>query len=250
MALLPLLLGICAAPSGTPAGRGSASAATRLGDLDDLLPVVAGTLLLVYAAGTTLGDRMALLGSTVALTIAFAMAGALLVAETAAEGEQRVYAMGILLLLTGVAVYLSASPLFVGMLAGTTWNVFHVAGRERLARDFRYMQHPIVVFLLVVAGAQASVSAAIAAFAGVFALTRLASKGIGGAVAASMVPGVSRRVGLTLIAPGAAGVAFATTSAHAAGIGTAAEPLLALVVWGAILSDLLALLVSWQEGEP
>lgn len=250
VALLPLLLGICAAPSGTPAGRGSDSLATRLGDLDDLLPVIAGTLLLAYAAGATAGDRLALLGSTAALTVGLAVAGSLLVAETAADGEQRVYAMGILLLLTGVAVYLSASPLFVGMLAGATWNVFQAAGRERLARDFRYMQHPIVVFLLVVAGAQAPVSAATTAFAGVFAVARLASKGIGGAVAASLVHGVSRRVGLTLIAPGAVGVAFATTCAHASGLGVAAEPLLGIVVWGAILSDVLATLVSWQEGEP
>lgn len=249
VALLPLLLGICAAPSGTPAPHGGDSPATRLGDLDDVLPALAGALLLTFIAGSSIGDRLALFATAAGLTVAFAVAGALLVGETAAEGEQRVYAMGVLLLFTGVAAYLSASPLFVGMVGGATWNAVQTAGRDRLARDFRYMQHPIVVLLVIMAGAMAPATLAVAAFGGVFALVRLFGKAVGGAAAASMAPSVTRRFGLTLIAPGAASIAFAATVTHAAGFGTAAEPLLGIVVWGAVLSDVLALLVSWREAD-
>lgn len=57
LVLLPALLGVCAAASGTPAGgRQSDSVATRMGDLDDVLPIAIGALLVVYAAGDSVRD--------------------------------------------------------------------------------------------------------------------------------------------------------------------------------------------------
>lgn len=242
--LLPLLVGVCAAASATAARGGQVtSVATRIGDLDDVLPVAVGACLLAYAAGESPYDGAALIGTTAGLAAVIALAGSLLATDTTSEGEQRVYATGVLLLLTGVAAYLSASALFVGMIAGAAWNALQPIGRERLARDFRYLQHPIVVLLLIVAGAQAHTSLVVIAFGGVLALGRLFAKMLGGLLAASVVGGVGR-MGLALLASGVGGVAFALNAFRATGTGDA---FLGIVVWGAILSDLLALLVSPHE---
>jgi hypothetical protein len=236
-----------AAASATTASSGQiASVATRLGDLDDVLPVVVGAILLAMAAGESRLDATALVATTVGLAAVIALAGSLLATDTASEGEQRVYAIGVLLLLTGVAAYLSASALFVGAIAGAAWNALQPVGRERLARDFRYLQHPIVVLLLIVAGAQARTSMVLIAFGGLFALGRLAAKMVGGLVAASIVGG-GGRLGLSLLASGVGGVAFALNAFHATGTTGSGDALLGIVVWGAILSDLLALLVSPHE---
>ncbi|MGE0450723.1 MAG: hypothetical protein AB7Q29_14215 [Vicinamibacterales bacterium] len=247
LALLPWMLGVAAGGSATPTTGDSPTVAGRLGDLDDLLPIVAGGVLLAVAAGESAVDAVALFATAVLLAAVIAFAGSLLVAETASEDEQRVYAMGTLLLLTGVAAYLSASALLVGMLAGATWNASTGGGRDRLARDFQYLQHPVVVLLLVVAGARASITVEMAALGGVFALVRVGGKVAGGALAAGVVPGLDSRVGLGLLASGAGGAAFALSAFTALDGGTAAEALVSIVVVGAVLSDLLALLVSPQE---
>jgi hypothetical protein len=240
-----LLFGVVAASSAirTHAG-GDDSVLARLGDLDDLLPIAAGAVLLAGAAVDSLSNSLVLLGAAVVLIVTLAVAGSLLVSGSSTDGEQRVYATATVLLLTGLAASLSASTLFAGTLAAAAWSLSKAAGREALARDIRYLQHPIVVLVLVVAGAQASTSMPVIVLGVLFALVRLAGKVAGGALAAPLVPALDRRMGLRLVAPGAAGVAAALMVVHATGITTAVEPLLGVAVWGAILSDFLALLVA------
>ncbi len=247
---LPLLLGIAAAASATRmrAGRGG-SARGQLGNLDDLLPVAAGAVLLAYADRGSVSTGLVVLGLTIALTGMLATASWLLLSDAAGEGEHRVFATGSILLLTGLAASLSASTLFVGVLAAVAWSLWTAAARESLASDLRYLQHPIVVLVLVLAGAEARTSLPILALAGIFALVRLAAKAIGGALAAPLVPGGARSVGLTLVAPGVAGIASALMARQTAGLGAGLETLLGIVVWGAIASDLLARLGAPREGE-
>ena len=86
-----------------------------------------------------------------------AVAAWLLVAQTSSDSEQRVFAIGALLLLGGTAAHLSLSALFVGFLAGVFWKATGRPALETLARDMRYLQHPLTVLLLIVAGSRRDV---------------------------------------------------------------------------------------------
>jgi hypothetical protein len=92
----------------------------------------------------------------VAVFVAFA--GWLLVAQTDSEGEQQVFVVGSLLLLGGTAAYLSASALFAGLLAGLVWSSAGGLAKTRIVRKLDYFQHPLVVLLLVAAGASIAMS--------------------------------------------------------------------------------------------
>lgn len=245
--MAPLLLGVCAAASATRVRRAETSVEPRVGDLDDLLPIMAAGGLLVAAGGNSVQAIAIGLGLVVLLSVAVALAGALLVEGGPDEGEQRVYALGALLLLTGVATYLSASALFVGATTGAVWNSRPSAVRERLARDVRYLQHPVVVVLLVVAGALAPITWPTFAAAGVFALARVLGKVIGGAAVARLVPGVRPDVGLELLGVGVVGVGCALDFAGSGRATGAGAALLGIVAWGAVASDLLAMLVSGRQ---
>jgi hypothetical protein len=87
-----------------------------------------------------------------------ALAGWLLVRQTESEREQQVFAAGSLLLVGGAAAYLSLSAIFAGFFAALVWNVAGDVARARLARDFDRFQHPLIVLLLLVAGASLTIS--------------------------------------------------------------------------------------------
>ena len=248
-AYLPILIGIAAIASAarTRAGR-QASMPARVGDLDDLLTILAGAVLLAYAERASISSGLVTFGLTTVLTCMLALAAWLLLSGASGDGEHRVYATGSILLLTGLAASFSASTLFAGALAAVVWSLSASHGREPLARDLRYLQHPVVVLVLVIAGAGASTSLPIVALAGVLALVRLGAKAIGGALAAPLVPGSDRRLGLTLVAPGVAGIASVLMAGQTMGLGSGLDNLLGIVVWGAIVSDLLARLASPDEG--
>ncbi len=244
LALWPLMLGVCATASATRVRRDVPREDARAGGVDDLLPVLAAGGLLAVAAGESTADVGRLLGLMLLLGATVALAGSLLVQDGPGDGEQHVYAMGALLLLTGVATYLSASALLVGAVAGAAWNRRAAAVRERLARDVRYLQHPVVVLLLVVAGALAPVGVATLASAAVFALLRLVGRVAGGLLAARLAPGRRAADGLSVLAFGVVGIGCALDLAGAGRGSPAGAALLGVVVWGAVYADLLSLLVT------
>ena len=130
--LLALMLGICAAPSSTAADTAAEShqvLAARIGDLDDVLPIALGVMAVAWTRpGTPLAvTGLIAQGGLIALAVAFATW--LLMTQTSSESEQRVFAIGALLLLGGAAAHLSLSALFMGLLAGVFWNV---TGRRRV----------------------------------------------------------------------------------------------------------------------
>jgi hypothetical protein len=87
----------------------------------------------------------------VALIVAFA--SWLLVGQTDSEREQQVFVVGALLLVGGAAAYLSLSALFAGLCAGILWSAAGDLARARIVRELDYFQHPLIVLLLLVAGA-------------------------------------------------------------------------------------------------
>ena len=245
--VLPVMLGICAAPSSSPADwsddRGHRLAA-RIADLDDVLPIVLSAVIIVLWMGTgTPAGGTALLLQGALLAAAMAFAARVLISQTSSESEQRVFTIGGMLLLGGTAAYLSLSAPLIGLLAGVVWSVRGGAPRERIVRDVRYLQHPLTVLLLVVAGARlAFFSADVLIFVAAYVLLRTAAKLAGGWAVSRAARAVPRRMGLFLSAPGMVGVAIALDALQAHG--DAAAPLFTIVIAGSFCAEVLGLLLD------
>jgi hypothetical protein len=244
--LLALLLGICAAASATatsdPAGQAPAPA-SHIGDLDDVLPIVIGGLALAWIREGSLEAAVWLMLPAGVVAGVIALAALLLVRESSADNEQRVFAVGSLLLLGGVAESLALSALLAGLVAGVFWNVAGGAVCERIRRDVYYVQHPAVALLLIVAGAHVSVTPILYGFAAAYVVLRITGKIAGGwLVRRVMAADLPPQLGLSLMSPGVVGVAFALNVLQAGGPDRAA-PALAVVVAGSIGSELLSFLL-------
>lgn len=92
----------------------------------------------------------------VAVMVAFA--GGLLVGQADSEREQQVFVIGSLLLLGGSAAYASLSAVFAGLLAGIVWNSRGDLARVRIVKHLDYFQHPLLVVMLLAAGASITFS--------------------------------------------------------------------------------------------
>jgi hypothetical protein len=234
------MLGLCASSSAT---LGSEPAehlfdpATRVGDLDDVLLIVLGAFAMAastYAAPKSVALTLAL--ATVALLIG--VAGWLLVGGTESEREQHVFVAGSLLLLGGAAAYLSLSPLFAGFVAGLTWSAAGGIARERLERDMDYFQRPLIVLLLLVAGARLDASVGALILVGIYLAARTVAKLSGERLVSALVGLEPQPHKPYLLAPGVTGIALAVIPAG--GEPTQTEGLLFVVVTASLISELLA----------
>jgi hypothetical protein len=211
--VLPLMLGICAAPSSSPADesddRGHQLAA-RIADLDDVLPIALSALIMILWMGTgAQAGRAALLVQGGLLAVVMAIAVRVLISQTSSESEQRVFTIGGLLLLGGTAAYLSVSAPLIGFIAGVLWSASGGAAHERIVRDVRYLQHPLTVLLLVVAGAHMTVSADVLILVAAYVILRTAGKAAAGWAVSRAARAVPQHEGLFFSAPGMVGVAIA-----------------------------------------
>jgi hypothetical protein len=242
MWLMALILGICASASSTvpsPNSNSSDSVATRIADLDDILPIVLGGLILTAIREGTPGGIGWVTLQCIGLAMAIACSAWLLVAQSSSEGEQRAFAIGAVLMLGGIAEFLSISALWMGLIAGAIWNVAGGNARERMAADIRYMQHPLVMLLLLIAGARTRSSGVVAMFVVVYTALRLIGKVAGGRLLIRITSlELPSYFAFSLISPGVIAVAFAlnVVNVNARGAGE----LLSIVVGGSILSELLS----------
>jgi hypothetical protein len=78
--------------------------------------------------------------------------------EGSGHDERRVFAIAVLLLLGGVADYLSVSALLLGWIAATAWQLMPAKGLADVRLDAAYIQHPTTALLLITAGARTQVS--------------------------------------------------------------------------------------------
>ena len=104
------------------------------------------------------------------------------------------------------------------------------------------MQHPLLVLVLLVAGARADLSSSTLALGVGYVVLRVAGQLAAGTVARRVV-GVNapRDLGLHLLPPGVFGVGFALNAVSV--VGADASMLLAAVVVGTIGSELVAVLL-------
>lgn len=244
-ALVALTLGVCASASAAPSveehDNRARRVAARVADLDDVLPIVLGGVALSLLGG---GDRAALLdvGLSIGIGLGVAASGWLLF-ELSAGAERDVFVLGTLALLGGAAAYLNLSPLLAGMSAGWLWAQAPGQTEHVVATHLRKVQHPLVVILLVTAGASLELSMAGIWLFAPYVVFRTVGKLTGGWVASKLAPGVAPSdLGAYLIPPGVIGIAFALNVLQVAP--AEAMPLVFAVSAGAIVSELLAVIVT------
>jgi hypothetical protein len=245
--LLALVLGICASPSSTPVDGSpdpDRSRAMRVGDLDDVLPIVLGSLALAWMRDPSLESVARLVVQGGAIALAIAIAWWLLVTVTTSDSERRVFTIGALLLLGGTAAYLSLSVLFAGLVAGACWSALGSTAVDRISRDMRYLQHPLIVLLLVVAGARLEIAAEWVGLIAAYVVFRIIGKLVGGWLAGRIiVRELPHDLGLLLSSPGALSIALALNVFQAGNPAGEAGTLFAIAVAGSLGSELLRFVV-------
>ena len=232
-------------PTGDPLEP--ASSAARAREAGVLLPIVAGGLLIAWLRAESATEALTLLGEASAITLALAAASWLLLTRTSSVTEERVFAISALLLMGGAADALGQSALLAGLIGGVFWR--HVGGvpRDTLRRDVLFVQHPLFVLVLLVAGARAELSLVTITLGLIYAILRVAGTLIAGQLTARVgKPHLSGDLGRQLLRPGVFGVAFALNAATVAG--GDASILLATVVAGTIASEAAALLLLPRGG--
>lgn len=103
-------------------------------------------------------EAMAVAGQAAGIAVLLAGAGWMLSSARTGTDERRVFAIAVLLLLGGVADYLSVSALLLGWIAATAWRLMPAKGLADVRLDAPYVQHPTTALLLITAGARAQVS--------------------------------------------------------------------------------------------
>jgi hypothetical protein len=238
-------LGLAAAASAAPFASETADSARRIAarvaDLDDVLPIVLGGSVLSLAAPDRSGILYDLL-ITGAVGVGVGVSGWLLFDR--AEGAERgVFVIGTLALLGGGAAYAGTSPLIAGMVAGVIWARTPGHTDRIAATDLRKAEHPLVVLLLIVAGAGLEPTVAGVWLLVPFVLFRTTGKLLGGWMASRVAPGVAPAdLGAYLLPPGVLGIGFVLNLQQVAP--TAASPLVFAVAVGAIISELIAVIVT------
>jgi hypothetical protein len=235
-----------AAGHGDPSRRSVHEPAVRISEFEDVVPIALGGVLLALAREPQIVTAIGVLALTALVSVAVAAAGWLLLKEQAEGGERIAFVAGALLLLGGGAQYLGVSALLSGMIAGMFWA--RAPGEEILRGVLSRIQHPVVILMLLVAGASLELSWPIILLTVAFVALRFAGKLAGGWGAARLAPlPLPPGLGLSLTAPGVIGIAFAVNVGHVAHpvAGTVA---LAVVALGSIASELLAFAVAPRQG--
>jgi hypothetical protein len=245
---LAVVAGLCGASSlAVPSIRGGdLSPAQRLLELDVLVPIAGGGLALAFLREGSAIGAVSLTLQACAVILVVAVATWLLLGQGPAETEGRVFTIATLMLVGGAADYLSFSALMGGLLAGAFWRAVGGGVRDGIERDALRVRHPLVVLVLLAAGASVELTETALALGAFYAVLRIAGKLLGGAIAhfidaVSLSPGI----GLRLLPPGAFGIAFAMNALRAGGPQLA--PVLTIAVIGTVLAEVVAAVVGPRE---
>jgi hypothetical protein len=247
--MVALMAGLCASMSATLPDADPdrlRPPVIRMRDLDGLLPVAIGAAVLAFVHSFSVVASVGLIIQATILALLISATAWLLLSDSSPSTEQRVFSIAALLLIGGIADYLSLSALAGGLLAGLFWGYVGGVARDCIERDVRYLRHPLVVLMLLAAGAKTTYSGWILVFAAAYLLLRLAGKLLGARLTRRM-PGVTipDSVGATLLPPGVFGIAFALDATSMTQ--SVAAVILAAAVLGSIGSQLLAAL--WRPAE-
>ncbi|MGE0392666.1 MAG: hypothetical protein AB7I25_05910 [Vicinamibacterales bacterium] len=228
--LVPLATGLAAATALTaPAGEPfePRTPGVRVTELALLGPALAGALLMAWLRTGSAGAAALLLVQSTLVTIALTAAGWLLLSRATTDTDRRVFGIAVLLLAGGAAAALSQSAIFGGLVAGLCWRWAGGPPRESLSRDVHLVQHPLLVLVLLAAGARTVLSPATLVLGAAYLALRtvgvLAGARLLRPLAGAKPPGELRAA---LLQPGVFGVAFALNLAGVAGDPAGPGPLL------------------------
>jgi hypothetical protein len=250
--VIALALGLCAsassATSADPDVEPAAAVATRIADLDDVLPIVTAMAVFALLPATTMKPWMIGL-APLGIGVVIGAIGWLIFERAESAAERVVFVLGTLAMAGGAAAYLRVSGLAVGLFAGLVWTI--APGRaDRIVRDdLRMVQHPLVVLLLVTAGALWVPSTVAVWLLVPFLLFRLAGKVIGAGISASIVDVRPGDLAAYLMPPGVLAVAFALNFKQVLSP-EAGEVLLSTVAVGTAAFELFAIAIvpHWRGG--
>jgi hypothetical protein len=239
---LPIVLGMCGASSSIVAPIADRDQRSpEPDDLDDVLPIVLGGIMLAALREPVPATAALLVVGFCAIVLIVVAIGWLLLARSVSDTEQRVFAVAVLLLLGGAADYLALSGLLGGLAAGILIRRIGGPTQESMRRHVRYVQHPLIVLLVVVVGATVEISSTWLALGAVYLLTRVLGKLIGDWMADRVAGPQIAHSRLSWLSPGVIGIAFALNALRAAG--PEAAPVLTAVVAGTIGSEALAMIL-------
>jgi hypothetical protein len=242
--------GVCAAsslalPTGNPLEP--RRAAVRLVEIGVLVPIVLGGAVLAAMHGPAPAAAAVSMAAAIALVCTLALAAWLLLTQAASPTEERVLTVSALLLVGGVADALSTSALLGGVVAGSLWRYAGRRPSEAIGRDVQFVQHLLVVGLLLTAGAGAELSRTSLLYGAAYVVCRVVGRLASGAAVRAAQGGAASTGDLTahLLHPGVFGVAFALNAAGV--LGPDASVLLGTVVVGTIGSELVAHALSTRR---
>lgn len=247
---IALALGVCAAASSAGAaesGREADSLAARVADLDDIVPIVLAAAIVAALDDATLG---ASIGRAVLAVLLGAIGGAigwLLFERADGAGERAVFVLGTLALIGGGSAFLHASPLLAGLVAGILWRVAPGHADRIIVDDVRKFHHPLLILLLLDAGAQLTLSPLALWLFVPFVVFRMSGKIVGGWAASRLVPGAPADiVGVHLVPPGVVGIAIALNIVQVSP--SSGLAVLSAAVVGAVVFETIAMLIVPREG--
>lgn len=246
LVVLAIALGLSAsassATSADPDSEPAAAVATRVADLDDVLPIVVTMGACALVPGAAARGLWIVLLSPIVVGAAVGAIGWLLFERAESNAERVVFVLGALSLAGGAASYLSVSPLLVGLIAGGVWTLAPGRADRIVQDDLRKVQHPLVVLLLVTAGAMATPSLAAVWLLTPYLLFRLAGKVAGAWLSARLVEISAADLAAYLMSPGVLAVAFALNFRQLLP-GPAGDVILSTVAMGTAAFELFALAV-------
>jgi hypothetical protein len=245
--IVAIMLGVAASVSAAGAADASSDArhrlATRIADLDDGIAVIGGALAIATLRAHTAVD----LGSNVVVTITIGLLagliGWLLFERAHSPAERAVFVLGAIALVGGAAVYVGGSPLLSGGVAGLAWRRLPGDADRIIRADVGRFQHPLVVLLLVIAGARVELTPVVGWLLALFVVFRLAGKVLGAMIGSRFAPVLGAAdLAAYLVPPGLLGIALAVAFVQVSP-SPAAIAVASAVTLGTLASELLALAV-------
>jgi hypothetical protein len=213
LAVVAFAMGLCAsassATSADPDSEPAAAVATRVADLDDVLPIALATVAFAVVPSMSPRQMWILALAPIGAGLAVGAIGWLLFERAESGAERVVFVLGTVALAGGAAAYIRVSPLITGLVAGLCWTVAPGRSDQIVQDDLRRVQHPLVVLLLVTAGALWVPSVVSVWLLAPYLLFRLAGKILGAWATAGLADARPGDLAAYLMPPGVLAVAFA-----------------------------------------